>query len=174
MKKKLLNLALLIGWNNVGEENGLISLEYAQKMSDVEMLKHIFQLGAVDSNVEFLDSLGAIIAVLPKKLKKKIYKFTKQSDLDKKDDLVDLISFTIEEYKAQSEFTKLSEYAELLGADLNKLGYNYCYELTKRQRSEILAKIESRLPLEVLPKVGKLKKTDYKIGFIKAKNQFHE
>lgn len=171
MKKKLLELAKLIGWKSVQEENSLISLEYVHKINDLEILKHILKLGEVESDIEFLNALGTIIEVLPKKLKKKIYKLTKQSNFEKKDDLIDLISFTIEEYIAQSEFKKLNDYAELLNVDLAKLGYSYSYELTKKQRSEILAKIESTLPLEMLPKVGKLKKTEYKIGYIKTQNQ---
>ncbi|MBO4570210.1 MAG: hypothetical protein J5689_03255 [Clostridia bacterium] len=170
MKKRLLELANVIGWVIVQEEDGLVSLEYTQRVNEYEAMKHLFKLGDVESNEEFLDAMGSIIEVLPKKLKKKIFKLTKQSDFEKKDDLLDLITFTIEEFKVQSEFTKLDEYAQVLGVDLKKLGYFYSYEITKKQRNEILAKIESYLPIEMLPQVGKIKKTEYKIGFVRTKN----
>ena len=170
MKKRLLELAKVIGWASIQEEDGFINLEYTQRVNEYEAMKHIFKLGDIESNEEFLDAMGSIIEVLPKKLKKKIFKLTKESDFEKKDDLIDLITFTIEEYKVQSEFTKLNEYASLLGLNLEKMGYYYSYEITKKQRNEILAKIESYLPIELLPQVGKMKKTEYKIGFVRTKN----
>ena len=170
-KNKLLELAELIGWQKTGEENGQFNLEYLQRINEIESLKHVVMLKTKLTDAEFLDVFGSIIAVLPKKLKKTIFKLTKQSSLDKKDDLLDLVSFTIEEFKAQSEFKKLTDYAEVLGVDLAKLGYGYSYELTKKQRSEIIAKIESVLPLEILPIVGKIKKTEFKMAYVKTRNE---
>jgi len=170
MKNKLLKLAELIGWQKHSEVEGFSNLEFTQRINDIEALKHLVKIGDVKTDAEFIDVFGSIINVLPKKLKKSIYKLTKNADINKKDDLLELVSFTIEEFKAQSEFTKLNEYAEVLGIDLNKLGYVYSYELTKKQRSEIIAKIESVLPLEILPQVGKIKKTEYKIGFVKTRD----
>ncbi|MBQ7579155.1 MAG: hypothetical protein IJT25_01335 [Clostridia bacterium] len=170
MKNKLKNLAKLIGWQEARYENGVYFLEYILKVSEYETLKNVLTLSDIDDDVEFLDVLGAIISVLPKKLKKTIFKLVKHSDLDKKDDLLDLVSFTIEEYIAQSDYTKLNEYAGVVGISLDNLGYSYSYELTKKEKSEILSKIESVLPLEILPQVGKMKKIEYKIGFVKTRN----
>lgn len=169
-KNRLLELAELIGWQNIHEDDGLVSLEYLQRINDVESLKHIIKLNLGETNESFLDAFGSIIEVLPKKLKKTIFKLTKQSSLDKKDDLLDLVSFTIDEFKTQSEFKKLNDYALLLGVDLANMGYNFSYELTKKQRSAIIAKIESVLPLEILPQVGKIKKTEFKIAYVKTRN----
>lgn len=170
MSKKLLNLAKIVGWVEVGKEDDFVNLEYNRRINEYESLRHILKLNDIVSDVEFINAFAAIVDVLPKKLKKNIYKLTKHADLTKKEDLIDLVTFAIEEYKAQSTYTKLEEYANLLDVDLNAMGYSYCYELTKKERNEILAKIESVLPLELLPQVGKMKKIEYKIGFVKTRN----
>ncbi|MBQ7452987.1 MAG: hypothetical protein IJS68_01825 [Clostridia bacterium] len=167
---KLLDLSRTIGWVDKGEENGVTKLEYNRRVNEYESLRHILQLRETETDADFLDALGSIIEVLPKKLKKTIFKLVKNSDLAKKEDIIDLLVFTVEEYRAQSEYQKLDEYARVLNVDLEKLGYSYCYELTKKERNEILSKIESKLPLELLPQVGKMKKIDYKIGFVKTRN----
>lgn len=170
MKNKLKALAKLIGWQETRNEDGVCYLEFVLKVSEYETLKNVLMLTEIDDEVEFLDVLGTIIGVLPKKLKKTIFKLVKHSDLDKKDDLLDLVSFTVEEYIAQSDYTKLNEYAGVVGISLDNLGYSYAYELTKKEKSEILSKIESALPLEILPQVGKMKKIEYKIGFVKTRS----
>jgi len=170
VKNKLKALAKLIGWQETRNEDGVCYLEFVLKVSEYETLKNVLMLTEIDDEVEFLDVLGTIIGVLPKKLKKTIFKLVKHSDLDKKDDLLDLVSFTVEEYIAQSDYTKLNEYAGVVGISLDNLGYSYAYELTKKEKSEILSKIESALPLEILPQVGKMKKIEYKIGFVKTRS----
>lgn len=168
MAKKLLELAKAIGWVAVNDDESAISLEYTRRINDFESIRHIFKLLTNLNDIEFLNALGALIDVLPRKLKKRIFKLLKNSDLNKKDDLIDLAIFAIVEYKAQSEYTKLEEYAALLKVDLAQLGYDYCYELTKKERNEILSKIEKVLPIEFLPQVGKIKKTEYKIGYVRV------
>ena len=171
MKRKLQTLAQTIGWKVVREENDCVNLEYDRRISDYESVKHILKLENPADDYAFINAFGAIVDVLPKKLKKHIYKLTKHADLSKKDDLLDLVNFAVEEFKAQSTYTKLEEYANLLNVNLEKLGYSFCYELTKKETNEILAKIEKVLPLELLPQVGKMKKIEYKIGFVKTRNQ---
>ena len=171
MKNRLKTLAKLIGWQETRNEDDVCYLEYVLKVSEYETLKNVLTLTKIDDDVEFLDVLGTIVGVLPKKLKKTIFKLVKHSDLTKKDDLIDLVSFTIEEYIAQSDYTKLNEYAGVVGISLDNLGYSYSYVLTKKEKSEILSKIESALPLEILPQVGKMKKIEYKIGFVKTRSE---
>ena len=163
---KLLDLSRTIGWAVRSQEDGIAKLEYTRRVNEYESLRHIFQLRETQTDADFLDALGSIVEVLPKKLKKTIFKLVKNSDISKKEDIIDLLIFTVEEYRAQSEFQKLDEYAKALDIDLEKMGYAYCYELTKKERNEILSKIESKLPLELLPQVGKMKKIEYKIGFV--------
>ena len=171
MKERLKTLAKLIGWQEARQEGGVYFLEFVLKVSEYEALKNVLTLSDIDDDVEFLDVLGTIVGVLPKGLKKTIFKLVKHSDLTKKDDLIDLVSFSIEQYKEQSDYTKLSEYANVVGLNLSEMGYSYAYELSKKEKNEILSKIESALPLEILPQVGKMKKIEYKIGFVKTRNE---
>lgn len=168
MINKLLELAKTIGWVPIIADGGWTNLEYTRRVNAYESIRHILKLGTTVDDVDFLNALGSLIDVLPRKLKKRIFKLIKHSDLSKKDDLIDLANFAIVEYKAQSEYTKLEEYANILKVDLTKLGYSYCYELTKKERNEMLSVIEKVLPLEILPQVGKIKKTEYKIGFVRV------
>ncbi len=169
--RKLNELAKTIGWVEVGRENGAVDLEYTRRINNLESIRHILKLYDELSDVEFINAFGAIVDVLPRKLKKNIYRLTKHADINKKDDLLDLVTFQIEEYKAQSTFTKLQEYASVCGVDLNALGFEYCYELTKKETNEIISIIEKVLPLELLPQVGRMRKIEYKIGFVKTRNK---
>ena len=74
---------------------------------------------------------------------------------------------TIEEYRKATDFTKLEEYGKLLGVDIYSLGYSFEYKLKKYKRSEILSQIEVHLPMELAPILGKIRKLDYKIAYIK-------
>lgn len=171
MHRKLLELAKTIGWVEVSTEEEFANLEYNRRVNEYESVKHLLKIYNTVSDVEFINAFAAIVDVLPRKLKKTIFKLIKNADLSKKNDLIDLVTFAVEEFKAQSTYTKLEEYATLLNVDLGALGYSYCYELTKKETNEILAKIESVLPLELLPQVGKMKKIEYKIGFVKTRNK---
>ena len=171
MPANLEGLAKTIGWVEIGREDDFINLEYNRRINDYESVRHILKLYSNLTDYDFINAFSAIVDVLPRKLKKRIYKLTKHADLEKKGDLIDLVSFAIDEYKAQSTYTKLEEYAKVLNVDLNSMGYSYCYELTKKEINEILSKIEKVLPLELLPQVGKMKKIEYKIGFVKTRNQ---
>jgi len=55
----------------------------------------------------------------------------------------------------------------LLGVDIEQFGYSFKYNLNKKEYNDILARIEQALPMEYAPVLGKIKKLDYKIGYIK-------
>ena len=54
-----------------------------------------------------------------------------------------------------------------MGVDIEKYGYYFTYKLTKSNYGKILALIESKLSVEEAPIVGKIKKIEYKIGYMK-------
>ena len=93
--RKLNELAKTIGWVEVGRENGAVDLEYTRRINSLESIRHILKLYDELSDVEFINAFGAIVDVLPRKLKKNIYKLTKHADINKKDDLLDLVTFQI-------------------------------------------------------------------------------
>jgi hypothetical protein len=51
--------------------------------------------------------------------------------------------------------------------DIEEQGYKFCYDMPKAQKRKILSLIECNLPVELAPTLGKIKKIDYKIGYIK-------
>ena len=59
----------------------------------------------------------------------------------------------------------------LVGVNLEKNGYAFEYEMSKKKQKQTLAFIENALPLELAPVLGKIKKIDYKIGFMKNKSK---
>ena len=61
----------------------------------------------------------------------------------------------------------LKEYADIVGVDIEKHGYYFTYKMSKGTYSKILALIESKLSVEDALVVGKIRKIEYKIGYVK-------
>lgn len=167
MVYNLHNLASSIGWEVVNVDEGYINYEYLLKVGDIESLSYIVRISEDPSDEYFESTFEALIQVLPRKFQKKLHKLIKHSTVK---DSLEVIIFAVDEYRAQTDFNKLYTYGKLLGVDLFKEGYIFQYELTKKERIKILSRIESELPVELSPVVGKIKKLDYKIGYIKNKN----
>ena len=53
------------------------------------------------------------------------------------------------------------------GIDITEHGYEFQYETNKKMARQILSMIESYLPIDLAPVLGKIKKIDYKIGYAK-------
>ena len=102
-----------------------------------------------------------------KKLNKKINKILKDVKIEDLANVVDVVSFAVEEYVAKTDFSKLKEYGELVGVNIESMGYKFKYKLPKREMAEIIAKIENNVPIEQAPILGRIKKLDYKIAYIK-------
>lgn len=174
MSANLQNIATLVGYEVVNVDDGFTNYEYHQKLASFESLSYLITIKDELSFDEMKITLYAIIDVLPKGLKKKIYKLTKKFDKNNKQNILDLVYYTIEEYKMKTPYQKLYEYGQLVGVDLEKHNYFFDYDLSKKEQKQILALIESSLPLELAPVLGKIKKIDYKIGFMKNRNRFLE
>ena len=167
MRSNLHELATKVGFEVVNVDDGFINYEYNERVSGIESVSYIVK---VFDNVEADKArltFEAIINVLPKKLKKRIYKLVKHSNIDKDEKAIELVMFAIDEFKAKCDYNKLKEYGELLGLNIEEMGYSFCYILSKKEVKSILAKIEQALPMEYAPVLGKIKKLDYKIGYVK-------
>lgn len=167
MVYNLHNLASTIGWEIVNVDEGFINYEYVLKVGEIESLSYIVRISENPTNEYFEETFNALIQVLPKKLQKKLHKLTKNSNIKES---LEIVIFAVEEYRQKTDFYKLYTYGELLGIDLYKEGFAFQYVLGKKQKVKILSQIESRLPMELAPILGKIKKLDYKIGYLKHKS----
>ena len=167
MAVSLHELASAIGWEIVNVDEGFINYEYILKIGDIDSLSYIVRISENPTDEYFEETFEALIQILPKKLQKKLYKLIKGSTVK---DSMEILIFAIDEYRQKTDFNKLYNYGLLLGVDLLKEGYVFEYELTKKEKVKILSRIESELPMELAPVLGKMKKLEYKIGFLKNRN----
>lgn len=167
MAGNLHNLASTIGWEVVNVDEGFINYEYVLKTGDVGSLSYIVRISENNSDAYFNETFEALIQILPKKFQKKLHKLIKSSKVK---DSLEVIIFAIEEYRQKTDFNKLYTYGLLLGVDLYKEGYIFQYQLTKKDKIKILSRIENELPMELAPVLGKMKKLEYKIGYLKNRN----
>ena len=167
MVYNLHNLASTIGWEIVNLDEGFINYEYIVRTGEIESLSYIVRISENPAPEYFSQTFEALIEVLPKKLQKKLHKLIKHSSVKES---LEIIIFTVEEYKQKTDFYKLHTYGQLLGIDLLKEGYTFGYVLSKKEKIKILSRIESELPMELAPILGKIKKLDYKIGYLKNRS----
>lgn len=167
MKSSLHELATKVGFEIVNVDDGFINYEFNEKISGVESVSYIIKVEDNPSEYKANITFDAIINVLPKKLKKRIYKLVKNSNISEDSKSIELVMFAVDEYRVKCDYNRLKEYGALLGVDIEKLGYMFTYNLSKKDFRHILAKIEQALPMEYAPVLGKIKKIDYKIGFVK-------
>lgn len=160
-------LALTAGFEVVCVDETHTSYEYMIRIRDIESMSYVLN---IKNHIEFVDVdniLQSIIIVLPAELKKKIKKLTKKTDESNIDNIIDLLCFTIEEFKSKTRYNMLKEYADLVGVDLEVCGYYFTYKMSKKKYKSILALIESKLSVDEAPIIGKIKKIEYKIGYMK-------
>ena len=131
MKSNLHELATKVGFEVVNVDEGFINYEFNERISGVESVSYIIKVVDNVTSDKAKLTFDAIINVLPKKLKKKIYKLVKHSDVGEDEKAIELVMFAIDEFRAKSDYNKLKEYAELFGLDLEKMGYEFRYILTK-------------------------------------------
>lgn len=161
------HLAETVGWVPTYVDEGYTGYEYVQNVKNIESLCHVLKLYDDLTYQTYLPTFEAIIEVLPKKLIKKIKKLTKKCDENNINNVLDLASYEVREYRLKTTYNKLFEYGCLVGVDISKNGYPFQYEMSKKQTRKILSMIESTLPVELAPKLGRIKKIDYKIGYVK-------
>ena len=165
-------LALTVGFEVVCVDDDYTNYEYMIRIRDIESMSYVLK---IKNHIEFLDVdniLQSIVIVLPADLRKKIRKLTRKTDENNIDNIIDLLCFTVEEYKSKTKYNLLKEYAGLVGVDLEDNGYYFSYKMSNRKYKEIMALIESKLSVDVAPIIGKIKKIEYKIGYMKQHQKF--
>lgn len=166
--QSLIELAEAIGWKRVADDKGFISYEYKKDVSRTESVTYLLRIFEQQTNEDFFQTLFIINNVLPNELKKKVKKITKKIKPEDIAGVVEVLKFAIDEHKKKTTYTKLKNYGEMLGVDIEKLGYTEEYETSRRKELEILAKIESKLPMELAPEVAKIRKIDYKVAYVRT------
>ena len=169
MKKyiDLHKLAQIVGWTALYVDEDYTSYEYYKRVKNIESLCHVLKIYDDLTYENYLSTFYTIINVLPKGLIRKIKKLTKKSDPESIHNVIDLACYEVEEYRNKTDYNKLFTYGTLVGVDISKSGYEFCYEMSKSQKRDILSFIESRLDIDLAPVLGKIKKLDYKIGYAK-------
>ena len=162
-----MTLAQVIGWQKVNDDKGYTLYEYRKAVNKFEEVSHLVKLLDDPTDLEVYEMLLTLKNVLPFKLQCKLNKIIRNVKISSLPQIVEVISFTVEEYKQSTAYAKLQQYGALLGVNLEELGYKFMYHIPRNLKAEILSKIELNLPMELAPTVGKIKKIDYKIAFLK-------
>ena len=160
-------LALTVGFEVVCVDDDYTNYEYMITLRDIESMSYVLK---IKNEIMFSDVdhiLQSIIIVLPKDLKAKIKRLAKRKDENNIDNIIDLLCFTISEYKSKTRYSLLKEYGDLVGLDIEQFGYYFTFNLSKRKFKKILALIESKLDLNDALILGKMRKIEYKIGYMK-------
>ena len=129
----LQDLACTIGWTLVNDDEGFSVYEFKQSLNKYESISHIVKIYDKPTEVELFDILQSLKKVLPRKLNKKIDKILKNVKIEDLANVVDVVSFAVEEYVAKTDFSKLKEYGELVGVNIEDLGYKFKYKLSKKR-----------------------------------------
>lgn len=173
-KIDLHKLALAVGFEVVCVDEEYTDYEYMVRIRDIESMSYILKIKN-DIRYEDVDEiLQSIIIMLPADLRKKIRKLTKKKDEKNVENIIDLVCYTVEEYKNKTQYSLLKEYAGLVGVNLEEHGYFFTYNLPKKTYNKILSLIESKLSVEIAPIVGKIKKVEYKIGYLRQNSELNK
>ena len=172
--QSLAELAQAVGWRKVADDKGFRSYEYKKDVSRSESVTYLLRIFDEQNSEDFYQTLFIINNVLPRPLKKKIRKITRRLKPDDMPNVIDVIKFAIDEHKKKTTYSKLKNYGLILNVDIEKLGYFEEYETSRRKELEILAKIEAHLPMELAPEVGKIKKIEYKMAYIRTHSHSFE
>lgn len=167
MKNNLHDLALAVGFEIVNIDDGFTNYEFNEKLTGVESVSFIIKVLDSMTPERYQLTFDAIVNVLPRKFKKRVYKLVKHSNIYEDEKCLELVLFAVGQYREKCEYNKLKEYGLLLGVDIEELGYGFSYNISKKDKKTIIAKIEQKVPMEFAVTVGKIKKLEYKIGFIK-------
>ncbi len=163
-------LALTVGFEVVCVDDDYTNYEYMVRIKDIESISYILKIKNEPEFGDVEDIISSIVIMLPKQLRKKIKKMMRKIDENNIENVIDLLCYTVSEYNSKTKYSKLKEYGNLVGVDIEKNGYFFTYKLPKKKYAKILSLIESKLPIEEAPIVGKIKKIEYKIGYIKQRN----
>ena len=166
-KIDLHKLALTVGFEVVCVDEDCTNYEYMVRIGDIESMSYVLK---IKNEIEYSDVdeiLPSILLVLPTGLRKKIRKLIRKKDENNIENIIDLLCFTISEFKNKTKYNQLKEYGELVGLDIEDYGYYFTYNISKKKYSSAIALIESKLDVKDALVVGKIKKIEYKIGYLK-------
>ena len=166
-KIDLHKLALTVGFEVVCVDDDYTNYEYMVRLRDIESMSYILKIKNVISYEDVDDILQSIMIVLPKPLRKKVKKLVRKKDEKNIENIIDLLCFTISEYRNKTKYSLLKEYGLYVGVDIEKFGYFFTYKMPKSTYRKIISLIESKLPIEEAPIVGRIRKIEYKIGYVK-------
>lgn len=166
-KIDLHKLALIVGFEVVCVDEDYTNYEYMVRIRDIESMSYILKIKNDISFLDVDDILQSIIIVLPNPLKRKIKKLVRKKDENNIENIIDLLCYTISEYKAKTKYSLLKEYGELVGINIEDFGYYFTYSMSKKKYKKILSLIESKISIDDALVIGKLKKIEYKIGYLK-------
>lgn len=166
-KIDLHKLALTVGFEVVCVDDDFTNYEYMVRIRDIESVSYVLK---IKNEIEFEDVdniLQSIVIMLPKNLRRKIKKLARKKDEQNIDNIIDLLCYTIDEYKSKTKYSLLKEYGDLVGVNIEDYGYYFTYNMSNKKYRQILSLIESKLSVDEAPIVGKIKRIEYKIGYMK-------
>lgn len=166
-KIDLHKLALTVGFEVVCVDDDFTNYEYMVRIRDIESVSYVLK---IKNEIEFEDVdniLQSIVIMLPKDLRCKIKKLARKKDEQNIDNIIDLLCYTIDEYKSKTKYSLLKEYGDLVGVNIEDYGYYFTYNMSNKKYRQILSLIESKLSVDEAPIVGKIKRIEYKIGYMK-------
>lgn len=166
-KIDLHKLALTVGFEVVCVDDDFTNYEYMIRLRDIESMSYILKIKNTIVYSDVDNILQSILIVLPAELRRKIKKLIRKKDAKNIENIIDLLCYTISEYKSKTKYSLLKEYADIVGVDIEKHGYYFTYKMSKNTYRKILSLIESKLSVDVAPVVGKIRKIEYKIGYVK-------
>lgn len=166
-KIDLHKLALTVGFEVVCVDDDYTNYEYMVRLRDIESMSYILKIKNEIAYADVDNILQSIMIVLPKELKCKVKKLIKKKDEKNIGNIIDLLCYTIAEFRNKTKFSMLKEYGDYVGVDIEKYGYYFTYKMSKATYRKILSLIESKLSIEEAPIIGKIRKLEYKIGYMK-------
>ena len=166
-KIDLHKLALTVGFEVVCVDEDYTNYEYMIRLRDIESMSYILKIKNEIAYSDVDNILQSIVIVLPLKLRRKIKKLVRKKDENNIDNIIDLLCYTIAEYKSKTKYSMLKEYANYVGVDIESYGYYFTYKMSKNTYRKIISLIESKLSVDEAPVIGKMRKIEYKIGYMK-------
>lgn len=166
-KIDLHKLALTVGFEVVCVDEDYTNYEYMVTLRDIESMSYVLKIKNEIAYSDVENILQSIILVLPTGLRRKIKRLAKKRDENNIDNIIDLLCFTIAEYRNKTDYSMLKEYGDLVGINIEDYGYYFNYKISKKKYYDALALIESKLDVNDALVLGKIKKIEYKIGYMK-------
>ena len=143
----LKELAKVIGWQLVNEDNGFCNFEYEIHVSKHENDLYVVRILDEPNELETRELLIAILKVLPYKLKRKVDKLLSKFKMEDFANLIEVVCFTIEEYRKATDFAKLERSPKAIKFIEESLGieekckecnyYRLCKNGCKRERIDL-------------------------------------